>query len=320
MNLYSILEIEPNASETEIKKAYFTLSKKYHPDKCNDRDANEKFHRINTAYQILMDEQSRKKYLKMNVKEKSNLHKFLEKIFKDNLKIESLKEMGISITKKDWEQLEINFKTVVNKINFKDVFELLLKGIVPNIKNNNNMSCSDTDVDVYDESHSESYYILPINYQRPNKLDIKINRNITLQELINGNKIKLRIKRQIEDETFQNDFIFSVEKPYIVFNGGGDMDDGDYGNLIIQLVLPQNFYWKENMIIYDYNISVYQLIYGLDINLNVGKNIEYKNWVPSRDGILINVDKITIKNNDFVIKLTLNYEHSFDKELILQNL
>ena len=74
------------------------------------------------------------------------------------------------------------------------------------------------------------------------------------------------------------------------------------------------------IIIYDYNISVYQLIYGLDINLNVGKNIEYKNWVPSRDGILINVDKITIKNNDFVIKLTLNYEHSFDKELILQSL
>ena len=134
-----------------------------------------------------------------------------------------------------------------------------------------------------------------------------------------GEKIKLRIKRQLEDETHQTDFIFSVDSPYIVFNGGGDMDDGDYGNLIINLVLPQNFYWRENMIIYDYNISVYQMIYGLDIVLNVGKIIEYKQWVPSRDGLLINVDKITIKNNSFVIKLTLNYEHSFDKEQILQN-
>jgi len=320
MSLYDILEIKPNASEQEIKKAYYSLSKKYHPDKCSEPDANQKFQEINSAYQILIDDKLRTNYIQMNQEEKSKFQVMLEKIFSNRLKINELKDFGISFNKKDWEQLETNFKTVVNKINFKDVFELLLKGIVPNIKNNNNISCSDTDVDVYDESHSESYYILPINYQRPNKLDIKINRNITLQELMNGNKIKLRIKRQIEDETFQNDFIFSVEKPYIVFNGGGDMDDGDYGNLIIQLVLPQNFYWKENMIIYDYNISVYQMIYGLDINLNVGKNIEYKNWVPSRDGILINVDKITIKNNNFVIKLTLNYEHSFDKELILQNL
>ena len=122
MSLYNVLEIEPNASESEIKKAYFILSKKYHPDKCKDIDANEKFHRINTAYQILMDEQSRKKYLKMNVEEKSNLHVLLERIFKDNLQINSLKEMGINITKKDWAQLETNFKTVINKINFKDVF------------------------------------------------------------------------------------------------------------------------------------------------------------------------------------------------------
>jgi hypothetical protein len=243
----------------------------------------------------------------------------LERIFKDNLQINSLKEMGINITKKDWSQLETNFKTVVSKINFKDVFELLLKGIVPNMKNYNNTSCSDTEVEYYDDNHAEFYHILPINYQRLNKLDIRINRNISLHELIKSEKIKLRIKRQLEDETHQTDFIFSVDRPYIVFNGGGDMDDGDYGNLIIQLVLPPNFYWKENMIIYDYNISVYQMIYGLDIVLNVGKMIEYKQWVPSRDGLLINVDKITIKNNAFVIKLTLNYEHSFDKEQILQN-
>ena len=32
MNPYQILEISPSASDDEVKKAYRTLSKKYHPD------------------------------------------------------------------------------------------------------------------------------------------------------------------------------------------------------------------------------------------------------------------------------------------------
>ena len=47
MSLYDILEIKPNASEQEIKKAYYSLSKKYHPDKCNDINASQKFQEIN---------------------------------------------------------------------------------------------------------------------------------------------------------------------------------------------------------------------------------------------------------------------------------
>ena len=32
MNPYQILGIDPNATDDEVKKAYRTLSKKYHPD------------------------------------------------------------------------------------------------------------------------------------------------------------------------------------------------------------------------------------------------------------------------------------------------
>ena len=35
--------------------------------------------------------------------------------------------------------------------------------------------------------------------------------------------------------------------------------------------------------------------------------------------LIINVDKVSIKNSAFAIKLTLNYEHSSDKEQILYN-
>ena len=66
MSLYDVLEIKPTASEQEIKKAYYSLSKKYHPDKCKDENATQKFQEVNSAYQILSDEKLRRNYIQMN--------------------------------------------------------------------------------------------------------------------------------------------------------------------------------------------------------------------------------------------------------------
>ena len=88
MDFYEILELKPNASEYDIKKAYYSLSKKYHPDKCKDDNATAKFQQINTAYQILMDDKVREKYLKMDTLEKTNFQKILEKLFLNKLKLD----------------------------------------------------------------------------------------------------------------------------------------------------------------------------------------------------------------------------------------
>jgi len=59
-NPYGVLGLNPNASEDEVKKAYKTLSRKYHPDaninNPNKAQAEEKFKEIQAAYAQIMDE------------------------------------------------------------------------------------------------------------------------------------------------------------------------------------------------------------------------------------------------------------------------
>jgi len=61
-SLYETLNVSENASTSEIKKAYRTLAKKYHPDMNKDPKAEEKFKEINAAYEVLGDEQKKSQY------------------------------------------------------------------------------------------------------------------------------------------------------------------------------------------------------------------------------------------------------------------
>ncbi len=56
-NPYEVLGVSPNASEEEVKSAYRSLVKKYHPDRYANTDladlANEKMQEINEAYDTI---------------------------------------------------------------------------------------------------------------------------------------------------------------------------------------------------------------------------------------------------------------------------
>ena len=60
---YKTLGLDKNATQDDIKKAYRTLVKKYHPDlHPGDEAAAEKFKEINEAHEVLSDEKKRKNY------------------------------------------------------------------------------------------------------------------------------------------------------------------------------------------------------------------------------------------------------------------
>lgn len=61
---YDTLGVSCEASQADIRKAYYRLSKQYHPDKNPDRkeEATAMFQQIGEAYQVLSDPQLREKY------------------------------------------------------------------------------------------------------------------------------------------------------------------------------------------------------------------------------------------------------------------
>ena len=61
-SLYETLNVSENATQAEIKKAYRSLAKKYHPDMNKDADAEDKFKEINAAYEVLGDEKKKAQY------------------------------------------------------------------------------------------------------------------------------------------------------------------------------------------------------------------------------------------------------------------
>ena len=62
IDYYEVLGVARNASAKDIKKAYYQLAKKHHPDTNKDPEAHKKFQQVSEAYEVLSDESKRREY------------------------------------------------------------------------------------------------------------------------------------------------------------------------------------------------------------------------------------------------------------------
>ena len=135
---YKILEINKNATDEEIKKAYRKLAKKWHPDKnLNNPRAEEKFKEIQEAYDVLSDKKKRENY--DNPYNFSSEDVFSEFDFFKNFKTSSKKQQSDYDFFQDIENFfkEKNNKTLKGsnlKLKVKITFEEFIKGTFKEIK------------------------------------------------------------------------------------------------------------------------------------------------------------------------------------------
>ncbi|XP_058488849.1 dnaJ homolog subfamily B member 9 [Solea solea] len=59
---YDTLNVEPTATDVQIKKAFRELAVKYHPDKSKRADAEKTFREITEAYKVLSNKEKRRFY------------------------------------------------------------------------------------------------------------------------------------------------------------------------------------------------------------------------------------------------------------------
>jgi curved DNA-binding protein len=68
---YEALEVPRTASSEDIRRAYRKLARKYHPDVNKEPGAEDRFKQISEAYEVLRDEEKRKRYDRLGANWKS---------------------------------------------------------------------------------------------------------------------------------------------------------------------------------------------------------------------------------------------------------
>lgn len=133
MDYYNILEINRNASQLDIKKAYKNLARIHHPDKNNKNKNNDTpFWKINEAYQTLSNKELKRDYdNKFN--NNPDIFKNINKLFNNKTEIQSalLKEFIFNniqnITNLDNLQdnmihyFKHNFNSIISKYNIEKI-------------------------------------------------------------------------------------------------------------------------------------------------------------------------------------------------------
>lgn len=268
MNLYEILGLDNTCSDKDIKKAYRDLAKKFHPDKNKSPDSVEKFKDINMAYEILSDKHKRQQYDIMSSTEQFEFYDAIKNFFN---KIEPSSKYYIDTIVNFFYNDEKEFKNDINSFNFVNIISKMNERLkTTNILEIGNFIQSIDAKNTYtDINHTE------IKHVDDNNIILSID--CTLEDRY-MNKYK-----KIVYKTNNNEDIVYVPlyEDYIIFDNKGNYHSQGRGELHISIKTIDHQKYKiinDNDLVMFLNVSLYEYLYGVDINIIHldGKNINLK--------------------------------------------
>lgn len=148
VNLYETLGINSSATQGEVKKAYYDLTLKYHPDKnVNNEEAALKFREISEAYEILGNYRSRKRYdrglpvtdvkkiIKHAVDHKAQYQEFFDsrstkQSYSSEARMKEIHDLGSFTQKKEREDAANEEKIEGNAAPVQIIFALFIAALV----------------------------------------------------------------------------------------------------------------------------------------------------------------------------------------------
>ena len=247
MNLYDILEVEKDATNDDIIKAYKRLAKKYHPDK-NKEDTNEIFKEINMAYEILKDNEKRKKYDLMSLSQQIELYDTFKHVFSyltnDEMgtydKLVNFFFDNENDLKSDFDQLDFNkiYNKIFNKLNNTSFMEI---DNLMNVLWEKNKNLCDK--------------------------DIILNLECTMEEKFNNKFKKIFIKN---NQNNSDPIYVPLRENTIIYPNNGNMVNEECGDLIVNIKLLEHDRFKkinENDLLFFANLSLSEYLYGTSINI-----------------------------------------------------
>lgn len=318
-NHYTTLGLNSPSNPTEIKKAYRTLAKKYHPDINNTIEAEDKFKEINEAYETLGNEQNKRRY---DAHSNNFNHSFGND---DQFNMNSMfSQFGFEQQKKPQQKKTFSqeLRTIISLSFEESIFGHQDKAFINTYK----VECGDC------KGYGGTFSDCSVcgGHGMITSVDGFLNMRVTCKDCNGRGKIISSICGKCNSKGFipkKEEIKINIpagitNKSTMVSRGNGNKINNKRGDLFIAVdILPSPIYRRENNnIIMSATVSVVDImkkktliIKGLqnEYEIDLNNAFQGKNFIFPSEGVKsMNSDKI----GDFIIEIGLSFPELTEKQ------